>query len=208
MSLTQRNNDFTAIARRSDGVMLGSADGAVCRLPPAVDLASGAATVASRTKICARGCPCTKGIQPLFWDRGQTSVTTIGADGHAQQALRAGQGATIAGRRSAGPGALIADTRGGQLLVYGVDPLIFAPGLPGAQGGLPAGRIPRPGVPTASNTVIGYDLTTGIPVRRQSVTHRATTQLKLASTKRRTPLYVVSGSGAGVQVIEHAAGTR
>jgi len=27
-------------------------------------------------------------------DRGQTSVTTIGADGHAEQALRAGEGAT------------------------------------------------------------------------------------------------------------------
>jgi len=57
---------------------------------------------------------------------------------------------------------------------------------------------------TADNTVIGYDLATGIPVER---VRYATVQQPntLAYDDKSDTLYVVSGSGAGVQVIERAA---
>lgn len=206
------HTDFTAIARRSDGkLVLGSADGAVYTLAknPAVDPASGAATVASRTKIFARvDALVTQGNTTVVLDRGQTSVTTIGADGHAQQALRAGQAATTMAADPLGR-VLIADTRGGQLLVYGVDPLILRQAYPVRQApyGLAGSRELAWVSQTASNTVIGYDLTTGIPVEK--VRYPTVQQPNsLAFDETSDTLYVVSGSGAGVQVIEHAAGTR
>jgi sugar lactone lactonase YvrE len=58
---------------------------------------------------------------------------------------------------------------------------------------------------TASNIVIGYDLSTGIPVER--VRYPTVQQPNsLAFDEASDTLYVVSESGAGVQVIEHAAG--
>ncbi len=142
-------------------------------------------------------------------DRGQTSVTTIGADGRAQQALRAGEGATTLAADPLGR-VLVADTRGGQLLVYGVDPLILRQAYPVRQAPYGAGRLTAdwPGYPqTASNMVIGYDLSTGIPVEK--VRYPTVQQPNsLAFDEASDTLYVVSGSGAGVQVIEHAAGAR
>jgi hypothetical protein len=53
--------------------------------------------------------------------------------------------------------------------------------------------------------VIGYDLSTGIPVER--VRYPTVQQPNsLALDEASDTLYVVSGSGAGVQIIEHAAG--
>ncbi len=58
---------------------------------------------------------------------------------------------------------------------------------------------------TASNMVIGYDLSTGIPVDK--VRYPTVQQPNLLAFDQASgTLYVVSGSGAGVQVIEHAAG--
>ena len=58
---------------------------------------------------------------------------------------------------------------------------------------------------TAANTVIGYDLSTGIPVEK--VRYRTVQQPNsLAYDDKTGTLYVVSGSGAGVQVIRDAAG--
>jgi hypothetical protein len=60
---------------------------------------------------------------------------------------------------------------------------------------------------TASNTVIGYDLSTGIPVEK--VRHRTVQQPNLlAFDDASGTLYVVSGTGAGVQVIPRAAEPR
>ena len=57
---------------------------------------------------------------------------------------------------------------------------------------------------TATNVVIGYDLATGIPVEK--VRHRTVRQPNsLAYDDVSGTLYVVSGSGAGVQVISDAA---
>lgn len=197
--------EFTAIAQRADGrLVLGSADGAVYTLAaPAPD-----GTVASRNKIFARvDALAAQGNTTVVLDRGQTSVTTIGADGRVQQALRAGLGATMLAADSLGR-VLVADTRGGQLLVYGVDPLILRQAYPVRQApyGLAGSNELAWVSQTASNVVIGYDLSTGIPVER--VRYPTVQQPNsLAFDEASGTLYVVSGSGAGVQVIEHAAGT-
>ncbi|MDT5256789.1 MAG: hypothetical protein QOD10_1869 [Mycobacterium sp.] len=207
--------EFTAIAQRADGkLVLGSADGAVYTLasqtpasqtPGAVETA----TVGSRNKIFARvDSLATQGNTTVVLDRGQTSVTTIGADGHVEQALRAGQGATTLAADPLGL-VLVADTRGGQLLVYGVDPLILRQAYPVREA--PYGLAGSRGLAwvslTASNVVIGYDLSTGIPVER--VRYPTVQQPNsLAFDEASDTLYVVSGSGAGVQIIEHAAGTH
>ncbi len=202
--------EFTAVAQRADGrLVLGSADGSVYTLASQTPGGVSAATVGSRNKIFARvDWIATQGNTTIVLDRGQTSVTTIGADGHAQQALRAGEGATTMAADPLGR-VLVADTRGGQLLVYGVDPLILRQAYPVPQSpyGLAGSRELAWVSQTASNIVIGYDLSTGIPVEK--VRYPTVQQPNsLAFDEASDILYVVSGSGAGVQVIEHAAGTR
>jgi DNA-binding beta-propeller fold protein YncE len=204
--------DFTAIARRADGkLVLGSADGAVYTLTASAPGSDGTATVGGRKKIFARvDSLVTQGNTTVVLDRGQTSVTTIGADGHAEQALRAGEGATTMAADPLGR-VLVADTRGGQLLVYGCcsprTPLILRQAFPVRQApyGLAGSRELAWVSQTASNMVIGYDLSTGIPVEK--VRYPTVQQPNsLAFDETSGTLYVVSGSGAGVQVIEHAAG--
>jgi hypothetical protein len=194
--------EFTAIAQRADGkLVLGSADGAVYTLDSPT-------TVGGRNKIFARvDSLVTQGNTTVVLDRGQTSVTTIGADGHVEQALRAGEGATTLAADPLGR-VLVADTRGGQLLVYGVEPLILRQAYPVRQApyGLAGSRKLTWVSQTASNVVIGYDLSTGIPVER--VRYPTVQQPNsLALDEASDTLYVVSGSGAGVQTIEHATGT-
>lgn len=199
--------DFTAIARRADGrLVLGSADGAVYLLA-APDSTGAAAAVASRSKIFARvDCLVAQGNTTVVLDRGQTSVTAMGPDGHAEQSLRAGEGATTLAADPLGV-VLAADTRGGQLLVYGVKPLMLRQAYPVRQApyGLAGSRELAWVTQTASNMVVGYDLSTGIPVEK--VRYPTVQQPNsLAFDEASGTLYVVSGSGAGVQVIEHAAG--
>lgn len=202
--------DFTAIAQRADGkLVLGSADGAVYMLASPTPGADGSATVGNRTKVFARvDSLATQGNTTVVLDRGQTSVTTIGPDGQVRQALRAGEGATTMAADPWGR-VLVADARGGQLLVYGVDPLILRQAYPVPQApyGLAGSRELSWVTQTASNIVIGYDLSTGIPVEK--VRYPTVQQPNsLAFDEASGTLYVVSGSGAGVQVIEHAAGMR
>ena len=203
-----QQTEFTAIAQRADGkLVLGSADGAVYTLAAQTPGGVSAATVASRNKIFARvDWLVTQGNTTVVLDRGQTSVTTIGADGRVEQALRAGQGATTMAADPLGR-VVVADTRGGQLLVYSVDPLILRQAYPVRQApyGLAGSRQLTWVSQTEANTVIGYDLSTGIPVER--VRYPTVQQPNsLAVDEASDTLYVVSGSGAGVQIIEHAAG--
>ena len=97
--------------------------------------------------------------------------------------------------------------RGGELLVFGVDPLIMRQRypVPAAPYGI-AGSTDLTWVSqTATNTVIGYDLATGIPVEK--VRYPTVQQPDfVAFDDAADTLYVVSGSGAGVQVIESASG--
>ncbi|HYB82398.1 MAG TPA: hypothetical protein VED43_12285 [Mycobacterium sp.] len=202
--------EFTAIAQRADGkLVLGSADGAVYILASQTPGGVSTATVSSRNKIFARvDWLVTQGNTTVVLDRGQTSVTTISADGRVEQALRAGEGSTTMAADPLGR-VLVADTRGGQLLVYGVAPLILRQAYPVPQApyGLAGSRELAWVSLTASNMVVGYDLSTGIPVEK--VRYPTVQQPNsLAFDEASDTLYVVSGSGAGVQVIEHAVGNR
>ena len=192
--------DFSAITRRADGtVVLGTADGTVCELGPG-------ATEATRTSVHAHvDSLAAQGNTVAVLDRGQTSVTTVEADGRIGQSLRAGQGATTIASDPAGR-FLVADTRGGQLLVFGVDPLILRQAYPVADS--PYGVAGSHGLAwvsqTSTNTVIGYDLSTGIPLEK--VRYPSVRQPNaLAFDDAADTLYVVSGAGEGVQIIEHAA---
>jgi sugar lactone lactonase YvrE len=201
----QRDTEFTAIARRSDGrLVLGTSDGAVLTL-------SSATTVTARVKIFARvDAVVTQGDTAVVLDRGQTSVTSLDAAGTAaEHALRAGEGATTMTADAAGR-VLVADTRGGELLVYGVDPLILRQRypVPEAPYGLTSSGAGRSALAwvaqTATNSVVGYDLSTGIPVEK--VRYPTVQQPNsLAFDDASNTLYVVSGSGSGVQVIPKAA---
>jgi DNA-binding beta-propeller fold protein YncE len=197
----QHETDFTAIARRADGkLVLGSADGTVFTL-------SSDTVVGAQLKIFSRvDALVAQGNTAVVLDRGQTSVTTVSASGaDADNALRAGEGATTMAVDSAGR-VLVADTRGDELLVFGVDPLILRQRYPvrDAPFGLAGSSTLAWVSQTATNTVIGYDLATGIPVEK--VRYRTVQQPNsLVYDEASGTLYVVSGSGAGVQVISDAA---
>ncbi len=200
----QDGTEFTAIARRADGrLVLGSADGAVYTL-------SSDTAVGAELKIFARvDALVAQGNTAVVLDRGQTSVTTVDASGSkAEHALRAGEGATTLAVDPAGR-VLVADTRGDALLVFGTDPLMLRQRYPvrDAPYGL-AGSTRLTWVSqTTTNMVIGYDLATGIPVEK--VRYPTVQQPNsLAYDEASGTLYVVSGSGAGVQVITDAGGAR
>ncbi len=190
--------EFTAIARRADGnLVLGTADGAVFTM-------ASETAVAKRHRTFARvDAIVTDGDVAVVLDRGQTSVTAIGPDGDPRQSLRAGSGATTLAADPAGR-VLAADTRGGQLLVFGADPLVMrqAYPVPDAPYGLAGSASLAWVAQTGTNTVIGYDLSTGIPVEKvRYPTVRQPNVLAFDDTA--DTLYVVSGVGEGVQVIEH-----
>ncbi len=198
----QQQTDFTAITRRADGkLVLGSADGAVYTL-------SSDTAVGAQLKIFARvDALVAQGNTVVVLDRSQTSVTTVSESGsEAQQALRAGEGATTMAADPVGR-VLVADTRGDELLVFGTDPLILRQRypVPDAPFGLAGSSTLAWVSQTATNTVIGYDLATGIPVEK--VRYRTVQQPNsLVYDQASGTLYVVSGSGAGVQVIPNAEG--
>jgi sugar lactone lactonase YvrE len=197
----EQDTDFTAIARRADGrLVLGSADGKALTLT-ANNGVGGRADVFARVDAVVA-----QGDTAVVLDRGQTSVTELKPDGGAGLALRAGLGATTIAADPMGR-VLVADSRGGQLLVFGVDPLIERQAYP--VGGSPYGITGSKTLVwvslTASNTVVGYDLSTGIPVEK--VRYPTVQQPNVLAFDDATgTLYVVSASGAGVQVIRNAGG--
>lgn len=199
----EAGTDFTAIARRADGrLVLGSEKGAFYLL--GADL-----TVAHRTAIFARvDAIVTLGNTSVVLDRGQTSVTALDAEGDARLALRAGIGATSIAADDTGR-VLVTDTRGGQLLVFTVDPLIErqAYPVPDSPYGVTGSRTLVWVSQTATNTIVGYDLATGIPVEK--VRYPAVQQPDILTYDETSgTLYAVSGAGAGVQVLPGADGHR
>jgi DNA-binding beta-propeller fold protein YncE len=192
--------EFSAISRRSDGtVVLGTTDGLLYLLAPG-------ATDATRIQVHAHvDVLAAQSNTVAVLDRGQTTITTVGADGRIGQSLRAGQGATTLVADPAGR-LLASDTRGGQLLVFGADPLILRQAYPVADS--PYGVAGSRGLAwvsqTSANSVVGYDLSTGIPLEK--VRYPSVRQPNaLAFDDAAGTLYVVSGAGDGVQIIEHAA---
>lgn len=200
----ESDTNFTAIARRADGkIVLGSAGGAVFTL-------SSDTEVGARLQIFTRvDVLVAQGNTVVVLDRDQTSVTTVDPSGTKQQsALRAGEGATTMVADPMGR-ILVADSRGDGLLVFGTDPLILRQRYP--VPGVPYGLAGSSGLAwvseTATNSVVGYDLATGIPVEK--VRYRTVQQPNSLTFDDMTgTLYVVSGSGAGVQVIADAGQHR
>lgn len=188
---------FTAITLRADGrVALGSEGGGVYTIAADHTVAASIETFARVDDLAAQG-------DTVFaLDRSQTSVTTVQPDGdETGPALRAGQGATTMTTDTAGR-VLVTDTRGGQLLVFGSDPLMLRQQYP--VSGAPYGLVGSPTLTwvseTATNSVVGYDLGTGIPVEK--VRYRTVRQPNsLAYDDETGTLYVASGVGEGVQMI-------
>ena len=192
--------DFTAIARRADGkLVLGSADGAVYTLRSESDVQAQAKIFTRVDSLVAQG------NTVVAVDRGQTSVAAMDDTGRTRQALQAGEGATTIAADPAGR-VLVADTRGESLLVFSTDPLMLRQRYPVRQA--PYGLVGSTRLAwvsqTAINSVVGYDLATGIPVEKvRFPTVRQPNSL--AFDDATGTLYVVSATGDGVQVIEHAA---
>ena len=218
--------DFTAVARRVDGrLLVGSAAGAVYVLADQTSsgqtgsdqtssgqtgsdqTSSGQTRVTAETTIFSRvDAIVTEGETAVVLDRAQTSVTALNQQGAVQQALRAGLGATTIAADPAGR-VLVTDTRGGQLLVFSVDPLIQRQGYPIGESpyAIASSNTLVWVSQTAINSVAGYDLGTGIPVEK--VRYPTVRQPNsLAFDEVSGTLYVVSGSGDGIQVIRDAAG--
>ncbi len=218
--------DFTAIARRVDGrLLVGSAAGAVYVLADQTSsgqtdsgqtgsgqtgsgqTGSDQTRVTAETTIFSRvDAIVTEGETAVVLDRAQTSVTALNQQGAVQQALRAGLGATTIAADPAGR-VLVTDTRGGQLLVFSVDPLIQRQGYPIGESpyAIASSNTLVWVSQTAINSVAGYDLGTGIPVEK--VRYPTVRQPNsLAFDEVSGTLYVVSGSGDGIQVIRDAAG--
>lgn len=141
----------------------------------------------------------------LVLDRAQTSLTAVdpvAAD--KGLALRAGEGATSAVGDRFGR-VLVVDTRGGELLAFGSEPLLLRQRYPvaGAPYGLAydAQRDLAWVTLTARNEVVGYDVAGGEPVER----YRFTTVRQpdsVAVDPRSGRVVVGSSSGAGAQVID------
>ena len=208
--------DFTAVARRVDGrLLVGSAAGAVYVLADQTSsgqtssgqTGSGQTRVTAETTIFSRvDAIVTEGETAVVLDRAQTSVTALNQQGAVQQALRAGLGATTIAADPAGR-VLVTDTRGGQLLVFSVDPLIQRQGYPIGESpyAIASSNTLVWVSQTAINSVAGYDLGSGIPVEK--VRYPTVRQPNsLAFDEVSGTLYVVSGSGDGIQVIRDAAG--
>ena len=203
--------EFTAVARRVDGrLFVGSAAGAVYVL---ADQTGSGQTGSDQTRVTAEttifsrvDAIVTEGETAVVLDRAQTSVTALNQQGAVQQALRAGLGATTIAADPAGR-VLVTDTRGGQLLVFSVDPLIQRQGYPIGESpyAIASSNTLVWVSQTAINSVAGYDLGTGIPVEK--VRYPTVRQPNsLAFDEVSGTLYVVSGSGDGIQVIRDAAG--
>ena len=213
--------EFTAVARRVDGrLLVGSAAGAVYVLADQTSsgqtdsgqtgsdqTGSNQTRVTAETTIFSRvDAIVTEGETAVVLDRAQTSVTALNQQGAVQQALRAGLGATTIAADPAGR-VLVTDTRGGQLLVFSVDPLIQRQGYPIGESpyAIASSNTLVWVSQTAINSVAGYDLGTGIPVEK--VRYPTVRQPNsLAFDEVSGTLYVVSGSGDGIQVIRDAAG--
>ncbi len=191
------NTEFSAIARRPDGrVVLGNTDGTVFTLDAQNQITAHANGFAHIDSIAYQG----NNVAVL--DRAQSSVTTLteAGDGTAH-ALRAGEGATTMLADDKGR-LLVADTRGGALLVFGLaDSLILRQRypVPAAPYGLAYSTKLTWVSQTASNTVIGYDLSTGIPEERARF---ATVRQPNSLVSDGSTLFVASGAGDGIQAID------
>ncbi|MGO4201576.1 hypothetical protein AB4Z09_07400 [Rhodococcus sp. TAF43] len=142
-------------------------------------------------------------------DRRQTSLTQIDLDdADLGLALRAGEGATQLITDEHGR-ILVTDTAGNELLVFTTDPLIMRQRYPVANAPYGIAYDERTDLVwvtlTASNKVVGYDISTGIPVEK--VRYDTVRQPNSVAVDTATGTLVVgSAVGDGLQTIPLAAG--
>jgi len=137
-------------------------------------------------------------------DRRQTSLTLYDVDaGDIDLALRAGEGATNLVADHFGR-ILVTDTTGGELLVYTSDPLLLRQRYPVGSSPYAIAYDDKAELVwvtlTSTNEVVGYDLSSGIPVEvKRFPTVRQPNSLAVDSAGGR--LFVGSATGDGVQTI-------
>ncbi len=142
-------------------------------------------------------------------DRRQTSLTDIELDDSSLgMALRAGEGATQLTTDEYGR-ILVADTTGDELLVFTTDPLMMRQRYPIADAPYGVAYDDRTDLVwvtvTGTNKVIGYDISTGIPVEK--VRYDTVRQPNsVAVDTAGGALLVGSATGDGLQRIPLAAG--
>jgi DNA-binding beta-propeller fold protein YncE len=142
-------------------------------------------------------------------DRRQTSLTDIELDDSSLgMALRAGEGATQLTTDEYGR-ILVTDTTGDELLVFTTDPLMMRQRYPIADAPYGVAYDDRTDLVwvtvTGTNKVIGYDISTGIPVekvRYDTVRQPNSVTVDTAGGA----LLVGSATGDGLQRIPLAAG--
>ncbi|MEU4416082.1 YncE family protein [Nocardia salmonicida] len=197
LSETPVDGDVHSVRTRTDGTLVvGTADGTVRELT-----ADGAVTRTITGLVSADELALT-GENITALDRKQTAVVAVGQDALGLM-LRAGDGATnaIADRHGR---IIVADTAGGELLVYSAGPLVLRQRFPVSSSPYALAYDPRSDTVwvscTQSNEVVGYDLSTGIGVE---VARLATLRQPDAITvdERTGDLFVASAVGDGLQRI-------
>ncbi|MFC9993781.1 YncE family protein [Nocardia sp. NPDC127526] len=193
------DGDVRAVARRADGdLVAGLAAGPVLLLAPD-------GTVRERISgLVSADAVDTADDAVIVLDRRQTTVSELNlADNRPGLTLRAGDGATNMigdhfGRR------IVTDTAGNELLVYTADPLVLHQRFPVGSSPYALAYDQRSETVwvtlTGSNEVVGYDLSTGIPVevgRFQTVRQPDTVTID----ERTGDMFVGSATGDGLQRI-------
>ncbi|WP_067537472.1 YncE family protein [Nocardia crassostreae] len=193
------DGDVRAVALRADGdVVAGLASG------PVLILGSDGAVRDRISGLVSADAIDTSDDAVVVLDRRQTTVSELNlAEDRAGLTLRAGDGATNMigdhfGRR------IVTDTAGHELLVYTADPLVLHQRFPVGSSPYALAYDQRSETVwvtlTGSNEVVGYDLSTGIPVevgRFQTVRQPNTVTID----ERTGDMFVGSATGDGLQRI-------
>ncbi|MGW0042050.1 YncE family protein [Rhodococcus sp. NPDC003348] len=182
-------------------VAVGTADGEVLELDSAGSVTH---RVDGLVSVDALGLT---GAELSALDRRQTSLTEIDlANGKRGMALRAGEGATNLVTDGFGR-VIVTDTTGGELLSFTMDPLMMHQRYPVANSPYAVAVDEKSGLVwvtvTGTNEVIGFDLSTGIPVEK----HRYPTVRQpnsVAVDSDTGTVFVASATGDGVQRIDVA----
>ncbi|UGT55791.1 YncE family protein [Nocardia asteroides] len=191
------DGDVHAVQTRSDGsLVVGTADGTVR------ELRADGSVVRTVTGLVSADALALTGDDITVLDRKQTAVVGVGDDALGLM-LRAGDGATNAIADSEGR-VLVADTAGGELLVYTAGPLVLRQRFPVSSSPYALAYDSRSNTVwvtcTQSNEVVGFDLSTGIGVE---VGRFPTVRQPDAVTvdERTGDLLVASATGEGLQRI-------
>ncbi|WP_040808514.1 YncE family protein [Nocardia concava] len=192
------DGDVRAVALRPDGgLVAGLAGGKVLLLDADGTVRHSISGLSAADAIDARD------GAVVVLDRRQTAIVELDGDSKLGLSLRAGDGATNMigdhfGRR------LVTDTAGGELLVYTADPLVLHQRFPVGSAPYALAYDQRSETVwvtlTGSNQVVGYDLSTGIPVE---VGRYPTVRQPNAVTidDRTGDMFVGSATGDGLQRI-------